>query len=69
MRFVLLTNKNSKELVEFINEVYNKRDDFGNRLKQKFKCEFIPKCRVGEGVVKFIWEVNGFRNWKEKWKL
>ena len=31
--FVLLTNKNSKELVGFINEVYNKRDDFGNRLK------------------------------------
>ena len=31
--FVLLTNKNSKELAGFINEVYNKRDDFGNRLE------------------------------------
>ena len=31
--FVLLTNKNSKELVGFINEVYNKRDDFGNKLE------------------------------------
>ena len=31
--FVLLTNKNSKELVGFINEVYNKRNDFGNRLE------------------------------------
>ena len=31
--FVLLTNKNSKELVGFINEAYNKINDFGNRLE------------------------------------
>ena len=56
MKFVLLTNKNSKELVEFINEVYNKRKDFGDESKQKFKCEFISRDKNSAEIVDSIWK-------------
>ena len=57
MKFVLLTNKNSKELVEFINEVYNKRNNFGNRLEQKFNCEFLSKLEINNRISGFYLEV------------
>ena len=59
MRFVLLTNKNPKELEEFINKVYDKGNNFGNKLEQKFQCEFILKNRNSGFHLKVKWFRNG----------
>ena len=56
---------NSKELVETINEVYNKRNDFGDKLGEKFKCEFILRYRNSWINSGFYLEGEWLGNWKE----